>query len=93
MSKYKFSPEGVKDLRQLSKDLRTICGQIDSDGKKLSSKMTAISGNLGIYRDKILELVKSVQTTQDSGKADIEQLSKRISTKADEIESLLSSGS
>ncbi len=54
--------------------------------------MSGIGEGLGIYEEKILELVDSVNNTQRTGRESVEQLTGKISDKITDIEELISAG-
>ena len=79
-------------LRQLEKDLKSINTEIETSGKTLKAAVSGIGEGLGIYEEKILELVDSVNNTQRTGRESVEQLTGKISDKITDIEELISAG-
>ena len=59
MAKFGINKEGVAALRQLEKDLKSINTEIETSGKTLKAAVSGIGEGLGIYEEKILELVDS----------------------------------
>ena len=92
MAKYDISAKGAADLRQLAKDLNTINSDIENNGKTLKKAVANIGNRLGTYEDKILELVQSVTASQKKGRDSVDQLAKKITALASEIETLVSAG-
>ena len=74
MAKFGINKEGVAALRQLEKDLKSINTEIETSGKTLKAAVSGIGEGLGIYEEKILELVDSVNNTQRTGRESVEQL-------------------
>ena len=68
MAKFGINKEGVAALRQLEKDLKSINTEIETSGKTLKAAVSGIGEGLGIYEEKILELVDSVNNTQRTGR-------------------------
>jgi hypothetical protein len=92
MAKFGINKEGVAALRQLEKDLKSINTEIETSGKTLKAAVSGIGEGLGIYEEKILELVDSVNNTQRTGRESVEQLTGKISDKITDIEELISAG-
>ena len=92
MAKFGINKEGVAALRQLEKDLKSINTEIETSGKTLKAAVSGIGEGLGIYEEKILELVDSVNNTQRTGRESVEQLTGKISDKISDIEELIRAG-
>ena len=92
MAKFGINKEGVAALRQLEKDLKSVNTEIETSGKTLKAAVSGIGEGLGIYEEKILELVDSVNNTQRTGRESVEQLTGKISDKITDIEELISAG-
>lgn len=92
MAKFGINKEGVAALRQLEKDLKSINTEIETSGKTLKATVSGIGEGLGIYEEKILELVDSVNNTQRTGRESVEQLTGKISDKITDIEELIRAG-
>ncbi len=92
MAKFGINKEGVAALRQLEKDLKSINTEIETSGKTLKAAVSGIGEGLGIYEEKILELVDSVNNTQRTGRESVEQLTGKISDKITDIEELIRAG-
>lgn len=92
MAKYGINKEGVTALNQLANDLGTINKDIEDDGKKLKQTVSSLGDNLGIYGDKILELIESVNQTQLKGRESVEHLSGKVKKMAIDAEALVNAG-
>ncbi len=92
MAKYGISKEGVEALKQLATDMGTLNDDIQECGTKLTTKVSGIGENLGIYEDAILELVAEVNRAQEKGRDSVELLTTKINKMATDIEALVSAG-
>lgn len=92
MSKYGISTEGVESLNQLANDLSKINIEIYDEGQKLKTTVGGYGEGLGIYEDKILELVDTVTSIQRNGKEAIEQLVTSIRKLASDVQELINAG-
>lgn len=92
MTRYGISSEGALALKKLAKDMRGLNDDIEENGQTLLSTISGIGEGLGIYEEKIIDLVSSVNATQDKGRESVEQLSTRIEKLASNVEALVSSG-
>lgn len=92
MAKYGINKEGVDSLNQLANDLSNINNDIEDDGKKLKNTVASFSDNLGIYEDKILDVIESVNGAQEKGRESIQQLSAKVKKMASDAEALISAG-
>lgn len=77
MAKYQISEKGVADLKKLAADMSKINDDIDSNGKKLTTVISGLSDELGIYEDDILNLVSSVNAAKEKGRESIDVLTEK----------------
>ena len=92
MAKFGINKEGVASLRQLERDLKSINTEIEGSGKTLKAAVAGLGEDLGIYEEKILELVDHVNKTQKTGRESVEQLARKVNKMITDIESLISAG-
>ena len=92
MAIYGINKEGAEALNQLANDLDSINKDIEEDGKKLKATVSALDENLGIYSEQIFTIIERVNTTQETGREEIQQLSSNIKKKAIEIETIANNG-
>lgn len=91
MAFYDISREGVANFQQLSQDLRSLNGDIAQEGQKLRQAVVALSDSLGIYSDKILEMLDSVNNIQEKASGSIDLLVIQVNEQAKRIESIVAS--
>lgn len=92
MAKYQISEKGVADLKKLAADMSKINDDIDSNGKKLTTVLSGLSDELGIYEDDILNLVSSVNAAKEKGRESIDVLTEKINRLAEDVEELVNAG-
>lgn len=92
MAKYGISNEGVESLNQLANDMGTLNDDIEEAGKTLKTTVSGFGEGLGIYEEKINELVDSVNAAQASGRESVEQLITGIKSLAQKVQELVSAG-
>ncbi len=92
MVKYGISQEGVDALNQLASDIGAINGDIEGSGQTLADAIDALGSDLGVYEDEIIDLVASVNATQEKGRESAEHLSNKVSEMAANVEELVNSG-
>ncbi len=92
MAKYQISEKGVADLKKLAADMSKINDDIDSNGKKLTTVISGLSDELGIYEDDILNLVSSVNAAKEKGRESIDVLTEKINRLAEDVEELVNAG-
>ncbi len=91
MAFYDISREGVANFQQLSQDLSSLNGDIAQEGQKLRQAVVALSDSLGIYSDKILEILDSINNIQENASGSIDLLVIQVDEQAKEIESIVAS--
>lgn len=92
MAKFGISNEGVQSLNQLASDMSQLNGDIEECGKTLKSSISGYSDGLGIYEEKILELVESVNSAQEEGRESIEQLTASVKKLSQTVQELVNAG-
>lgn len=92
MARYGINQQGVDSLNQLASDLRGVNNEIDNCGKELKNNIVSIGENLGIYEEQILEIINSVNTTQEKGRESIEHLAAKLRKMSIEVEELVNIG-
>ena len=91
MAKYAVSPEGAESLRDLSARVNGYIEGIREAGDTLKNGISGLSG-LGLFEDKILEVVAEIERLQNQGEQAVQTVSDKLTNKADEIEAILNSG-
>ncbi len=91
MAFYDISREGVANFQQLSQDLRSLNGDIAQEGQKLRQAVVALSDSLGIYSDKILGMLDSVNNIQENASGSIDLLVTQVDEQVKEIENIVAS--
>ena len=92
MAVYGISKEGADALKQLATDMGNLNNDIQECGKKLTNKISGLGEGLGLYESKILELVSSVNQTQEKGRESVELLTTKIKKMAADVEAMVSVG-
>ncbi len=92
MAVYGISKEGADALKQLATDMGNLNNDIQECGKKLTTKISGLGEGLGLYESKILELVSSVNQTQEKGRESVELLTTKIKKMAADVEAMVSVG-
>jgi len=92
MAIYSISKEGVAAFEQLAKDLTKLNSDIEACGTTLTTTVTALGENLGVFEEKIIELIYKINNTQEKGRESIELLVQKVSHKANDINELLNQG-
>ncbi len=92
MAVYGISKEGADALKQLATDMGNLNNDIQECGKKLTNKISGLGEGLGLYESKILELVSSVNQTQEKGRESVELLTTKIKKMAADVEAMVSAG-
>lgn len=92
MAVYGISKEGADALKQLATDMGNLNNDIQECGKKLTTKISGLGEGLGLYESKILELVSSVNQTQEKGRESVELLTTKIKKMAADVEAMVSAG-
>lgn len=92
MAAYGISKEGADALKQLATDMGNLNNDIQECGKKLTTKISGLGESLGLYESKILELVSSVNQTQEKGRESVELLTTKIKKMAADVEAMVSVG-
>ena len=92
MSKFGISNEGVQSLKQLASDMSKLNDDIEKAGKTLKSTVSGYGDGLGIYEEKINELVDGVNAAQESGRESVEQLTVSIKKLAENVQDLVDAG-
>lgn len=89
MTKFAISTEGAASMRKLSSDMRSLSEDIASRSGTLSSTVSGLGERLGVFEEKIMEVVAQVDSAQKVGEGAIETLSASIDGMAGKIESLV----
>ena len=92
MTKFAISKEGADAMRKLAKDMNSLEAYIATASSTLTTTVAGLGDGLGVFEDKIAEVVAQVNSAQKTGEAAIETLSSAIEGKASQIESLLGFG-
>ena len=91
MAFYDISREGVENFHQLSQDLRSLNDDIAQEGQTLRQTVISLSDSLGIYGDKILEMLDSVNRIQEDASGSIDLLVMQVEAQTKAIESIVAS--
>ena len=67
MARFGINSQGVDSLNQLAKDMVDINKNISENSKKLKTTISNLGEDLGEYEDKILDLVTSINRSQEKG--------------------------
>ncbi len=92
MAKYGISSEGVDSLNQLATDMSNLNDDIEKAGKTLKSTISGYGEGLGIYEEKINDLVESVNAAQETGREAVEQLIGSIKKMAQTVQEFVNYG-
>ncbi len=92
MAKYGISNEGVQSLNQLASDMSKLNDDIEKAGKTLKATISGYGDGLGIYEEKINDLVDCVNAAQEKGRESVEQLTEAIKKLAQTVQDLVSAG-
>lgn len=92
MAVYGISKEGADNLKQLATDLSTLNNDIQECGQKLTTKISGLGRDLGIYEEQILDLVAGINRTQEKGRDSVELLTAKVQKMAAMVESMVSAG-
>lgn len=92
MAKYGISQEGVTSLNQLAQDMMNINNDIEQCGRTLKAKVSGLSQELGVYEERINELVDEVNNAQEKGRESLIKLSVKAKEMANKISELLNAG-
>lgn len=92
MAKYGINLQGVSSLNQLAKDMVDINKSISENSRALKATITGIGEELGEYEDQILDLVTSINRSQEKGGESIDILTERIKKIAEDLNRLISAG-
>lgn len=92
MAVYGISKEGANALKQLAKDMSTLNNDIQECGKKLTAQVGALGEGLGIYEDRILDLVVGINQAQEKGRESVEQLTAKVKKMADDVDAMVQAG-
>lgn len=91
MAFYDISREGVENFHQLSQDLKSLNIDIAQEGQVLRQAVISLSDSLGIYGDKILEMLDTVNRIQEDASGSIDLLVMQVEAQAKAIESIVAS--
>lgn len=89
MTKYAISAEGAAAMRKLAGDMRSLESDISTASSTLTGKVSGLGDGLGVFEEKILEVIGQVDAAQKTGESAIETLSTQIDGKASTIEGLI----
>lgn len=89
MTKYAISAEGAAAMRKLASDMRSLESDISTASSTLTGKVSGLGDGLGVFEEKILEVIGQVDAAQKTGESAIETLSTQIDGKASTIEGLI----
>lgn len=92
MAKYGISQEGVDALNQLAQDMMNINNDIEQSGRTLKGQVSGLSDGLGVYEEKIVELVDEVNNAQEKGRESLIKLSVKAKELAGQVSELLNAG-
>ena len=92
MAKYGISKEGADAMRNLASNLKKGTDDIKEGGNTLRSEISGIGEGLGVYEEQILELVAEINLAQTKGEQAVEELIRKVNSKASDIDSLVSAG-
>lgn len=92
MAKFGINQAGVDALNQLAEDMSRLNTEIEGNGTTLKTKVTSLKENLGIYGEEILELIGTVNKTQEKGRDSVEYLVSEIRKLADTVQELVNAG-
>ena len=92
MAKYGINLQGVSSLNQLAKDMVDINKSISENSRALKATITGKGEELGEYEDQILDLVTSINRSQEKGGESIDILTERIKKIAEDLNRLISAG-
>lgn len=90
--KYGINQPGADALNQLAQDMSRLNSDIEENGTALKSKIAGLEEDLGIYGEQILDLVGSVNTTQEKGRESVELLTSEVKKLADQVQELVNLG-
>lgn len=91
MAKYAINAEGAEGLRLLAQKALGYSSAIEEAGAVLKSGVSSLSG-LGIYEEKITELINEVDMERAAGSEAVENVAKVLTDKANDIDELVNAG-
>ena len=89
MTKFAISPEGAASLRKLAAALLTSESETLDAAGRLQSRIMGCDEGLGIFSVAIHDIIGSSLSAIKAHRCEIETLSRRLNSKAEEIESLI----
>lgn len=92
MARFGINSQGVDSLNQLAKDMVDINKNISENSKKLKTTISNLGEDLGEYEDKILDLVTSINRSQEKGGESVEILSEKLKKTAEDLSRLINAG-
>lgn len=92
MTKYAISEEGADAVELLSKKLLEASKKIDDNSIKLKNDVNAVSGELGIFREKIHDLINRNTASLDHYRDSIEYISNKTRKLSENIRELVHVG-
>ena len=92
MARFGINSQGVDSLNQLAKDMVDINKYISENSKNLKTTISNLGEDLGEYEDKILDLVTSINRSQEKGGESVEILSEKLKKTAEDLSRLINAG-
>lgn len=91
MAKYAISAEGSEGLRLLAQKALGYSSAIEEAGETLKKGISGLNG-LGIYEERIIEVVNEVDMARMGGSEAVENVAKVLTDKANDIDELVNAG-
>ncbi len=89
MTKVDISAKGIEHLEKLKEDLIKISNEIEEEGQTLKSLVVREGDSLGVYEEKILELIEEIKKIEEVGRESLPELNKKLEEKIEEIKDLM----
>ena len=88
--KWDISPEGVAEIRTLSKNVAGCMERLDQAWKEMAGAATEYGEDLGIYADSLNSAIDTMAQLNEVSREAMEMMTGRLEQYADKIEELLS---
>ena len=89
---YDLSPEGIENLRTLSSNLERSAANIQDCGNTLKNGISAMNGDLGVFEDRINDLVDEIRSAENKSIQAIEDTCQFIQSKIEKMEIIIGLG-